>query len=172
MTEATRTSQPAFSVRRLIFVSLCVWLALILLNSLRASYGKPSGFGTACWSGWWRSETVGIVSGQVTVKLPIPLPQGGPFQAEAVVYYNLWCPYRPGQFARITLSGELDTGGKAGAGSGLADAAAPSLLSLKGRLGEQSLEYAALLDSSRRGITGGYLSLNPGDSGCFALSAP
>jgi hypothetical protein len=131
----------------------------------------PVRFRQANWEGRWETRRFWGLSGRLLVLLPDPIPDGVDFKAEAVVYYPIYSVWRTGQFVPMEFNGHL--GADSPTTGGRTSNAIPSgggMLKFKGSVGNQDVEYAALLDEYRTTIVGGYLSRNPDDFGHFGLS--
>ena len=100
------------------------------------------------------------------MRLPDPLPEGVDFKAEALVYYPVYSVWRTGQFVRMDFMGHFRP--ESPTAGGHTTSAIPTgggILTIKSVVGNQVVEYAALLDERGANIVGGYLSRNPDDSG-------
>ena len=131
----------------------------------------PIEFAAANWSGRWESRQYWGLSGTIRVRLPDPLPTNEDFKAEAVVYYPVYSYFKTGQFVRMDFSARFSPNSPAAAGR--TENAIPTgggFLKFKAIMGNQVVEYSALVDGSQRSIAGGYLSASPNDLGTFHIS--
>jgi len=127
----------------------------------------PDGFQNANWSGKWESEVYGGIGGSLLVRLPDPMPENEDFKAEALVYYPIYSLWKTGQFVPMDFTGRLSTGSSSAGGQ--TEAPIPGKLSFKGMIGNQTIDYVAIVDDGRQRIAGSYLSRNPNDHGLFSL---
>jgi hypothetical protein len=150
-------------------------LLIVYLSAKLVDFGWyrtqiPVGFFDAKWSGFWETEFYGGWTGRLLVKLPDPLPENKDFQAEALVYYPVYSTYKTGQFVKMDFTGHfspdtpMSTGQSANEIPGVG-----GKLKFKGVIGNQVVEYVALLDPTRTRIVGGYLSSSPYDYGHFSI---
>ncbi len=131
----------------------------------------PFGFQNANWSGYWQTEQYGSMAGRILVRLPDPLPKNEDFQAEALVYYPVYCGWKPGQFVKMDFTGHFSPDAPATGGQSTNPIpAGGGKLKFKGVMGNQVVEYVALIDDSQTHIVGGYLSSSPYDYGFFSIS--
>jgi hypothetical protein len=158
----------------------CLWVLPVVLALYAVVTGLdfiwyrshvPVRFQSANWEGRWETRRYWGLSGRLLVLLPAPLPQGVDFKAEALVYYPLYSVWRTGQFVRMDFVGRFQpesptTGGQ----TTNAIPTGGGMLKFKGVVGNQVVEYAALMDDGGRTIVGGYLSRDPDDIGHFWLS--
>ena len=141
----------------------------------------PLGFYNANWTGSWESDQY-VMPGRLLVRLPDPLPENEDFKAEALVYYPIYCPWRTGRFVKMDFAGnfnpdEAASSGQSsnpipnggGGGSGSLSFKKGGKLSFRGVVGDQVVEYVAVVDSTRTRIVGGYLSRSPRDYGFFSI---
>jgi|GEM_PF-2074206 len=159
-------------------LAVCCLIAIRLVssavNSWRASKAARSLPG-ANWSGRWHSTVVPLVAGRLFATLPTPLPKDQPFDVEVVIYYKLWCLYRPGQAVRAKFTGQCRVGETAGGSNADAAIPVPFRLTIKSVPGvpgmgtRQVIEYVATGDDTSFVIVGGYRSAFPMDFGCFSL---
>jgi hypothetical protein len=131
---------------------------------------KPAEFQDANWSGTWRTEQFGGFTGRLIVRLPDPLPEKQDFKTEALVYYPIYSAWKTGRFVKMDFTGHFDPDAPGSAGQ--STNTIPSgggKLKFKGVIGNQVVEYVALINASRSQIVGGYLSQLPNDYGCFVI---
>jgi hypothetical protein len=157
--------------RRLLWVlpSLLVIYSLVKLADVawyRASI--PVGFHDANWSGSWETKCYGL-SGRLLVRLPDPLPEDVEFKAEALAYYPIYSVWKTGQFVKMDFAGRYSPASPSSGGKSTNAIPGGGMLKFKGVVGNQSVEYAALVDESRTRIVGGYLSRDPDDYGHFFI---
>jgi hypothetical protein len=130
----------------------------------------PVRFHCANWEGRWVTRQFWGLSGRLLVRLPDPLPAGVHFKAEALVYYPVYSVWRTGQFVRIDFMGHFRP--ESPTSGGRTTKPIPTgggMLKFKGVVGNQFVEYAALIDELGTNIVGGYPSRDPDDSGHFWL---
>jgi hypothetical protein len=133
--------------RRLLRV-LVVLLALYVLGRA-ADYvwyrvQRPADFRDANWSGEWRTAKYFGVSGRLLVRLPDPLPENQDFQAEALVYYPVYSPWKTGKFVRMEFIGHFSPDARASAGKSTNDIPGAGKLKFKAVIGSQVVDYAAV----------------------------
>ena len=158
----------------------CLWLLPLVLALYITVMGVdlvwyrshvPVRFQSANWGGRWESRQVWGVSGRLLVRLPDPLPEDVDFKAEALVYYPVYSVWRTGQFVKMDFIGHFrpespTSGGQTTNSLPLGG----GMLKFKSVVGNQVVEYAALIDERGTNIVGGYLSRNPEDIGNFSLN--
>jgi hypothetical protein len=134
----------------------------------------PVGFLSANWSGKWETQYYWSLSGRLLVHLPDPLPENQPFNAEAVVYYPIYSGWKTGQFVKMDFQGLFNPESPASAGrtTNPVPGGGGGKLKFKGTVGNQVVEYVALIDESHTRIVGGYLSKSPNDFGYFSITNP
>jgi hypothetical protein len=125
----------------------------------------PVGFQDANWSGKWESEVHGSIGGRLLVRLPDPIPENEDFKAEALVYYPVYSLWKTGQFVKMDFTGNLSTDSSTSGGQ--TSKPIPGKLSFKGKIGDQTVDYVAIVNENRTRIVGGYLSRQPNDYGVF-----
>lgn len=156
--------------RRLLW-ALPILLALYILvrvtDSVWYAARRPADFRDANWSGEWRTARYGGLTGRLLVKLPDPLPENSDFKAEALVYYPVYSVWKTGQFVRMDFTGHFTPDAPTSAGKSTNDIPGGGKLKFKGMLGDQVVEYAAIIDGNRKVVSGGYLSRSPDDYGSF-----
>jgi hypothetical protein len=152
-------------------VLLALYITVLGVDFIWYRSHIPVRFQSANWEGRWVTHQYWGLSGRLLVRLPDPLPEGVDFKAEALIYYPVCSIWRTGQFVRVDFMGhfrpELPTSG------GQTTNSIPTggeMLKFKGVVGNQVVEYAALVDDHGRNIVGGYLSQNSDDRGHFWLS--
>lgn len=130
----------------------------------------PVSFLNANWSGNWKTKQYAGMTGRLLVRLPDPLPEDQDFQAEALVYYPVYSAWKTGQFVRMNFTGYFspDTPASAGQSTNTIPSGGGKL-KFKGVVGNQVVEYVAVIDRSRTRIIGGYLSQSPNDYGFFSI---
>ena len=128
---------------------------------------RPATFADARWCGEWRTSQYGGLTGRLLVRLPDPLPENQDFQAEALVYYPVYSVWKTGQFVRMEFTGHFTPDGASSAGKSTNKIPGGGKMKFKGILGDQVVDYAALIDDYRILVTGGYLSHEPDDYGSF-----
>jgi hypothetical protein len=152
-------------------LALALYFAVIGIDFVWYRSHLPDRFQSANWEGRWVTRQYFGLSGRLLVRLPDPLPEGVDFKAEALVYYPVYSVWRTGQFVRMDFAGQFRP--ESPASGGRTTSAIPSggrMLMFKGIVGNQVVEYAALVDDVGRNIVGGYLSQDPDDRGNFWLS--
>jgi len=134
----------------------------------------PASFvSNANWSGKWETQEYWGLSGNLLVHLPDPLPENQDFEAEALVYYPIYSAWRTGQFVKMDFQGHFSPDSPASAGrSTNTIPSGGGKLKFKGTVGNQVVEYVAIIDESRTRIVGGYLSTSPYDVGYFHITNP
>jgi len=156
--------------RRLLWVLpalLAVYVLARVTDSVWYWAQRPADFRDANWSGEWRSAEYGGLTGRLLVKLPDPLPENEDFKAVALVYYPVYSVWKTGQFVRMEFTGHFNPDAPVSAGKSTNEIPGGGKLKFKGIVGNQVVDYAALIDEKRRVVTGGYLSRSPGDYGSF-----
>ena len=93
------------------------YLVAPLVNSLWFLCVRPANFHAVQWSGTWQSESLSLISGRIVAKLPDTIPRDQAFSVEAMVYYNLWCPYRAGNCVPMKLAGYFGSESSGGGSS-------------------------------------------------------
>ena len=133
----------------------------------------PVGFVNANWSGKWETQQYWGLSGNLLVRLPDPLPENQDFKAEALVYYPIYSAWKTGQFVKMDFQGLFSPDSPASAGHSTNPIpGGGGKLKFKGTVGNQVVEYVAIMDESRTRIVGGYFSTSPYDSGYFHITKP
>jgi hypothetical protein len=134
----------------------------------------PVTFANANWSGKWETQRYGGLSGNLVVRLPDPLPENQDFAAEALVYYPVYSAWKTGQFVKMDFQGHFspDTPSSAGRSTNAIPSGGPGKLKFKGTVGNQVVEYVAIITESRTRIVGSYLSTAPYDYGYFNITNP
>jgi len=133
----------------------------------------PVTFLNANWSGKWETHRYWGLSGNLIVRLPEPLPENEDFKADALIYYPIYSAWKTGQFVKMDFHGQFSPGSAASAGrSANTNPSGGGKLKFKGIVGNQVVEYAAIIDESRTRIAGGYLSTSPSDFGSFQIMNP
>jgi hypothetical protein len=154
-------------------VLLGLYMVVTLADFIWYRTQIPVSFQNANWSGKWRTELYSGVSGRLLVRLPDPLPEKEEFKAEALVYYPVYSAWRTGQFVKMDFTGRFDPDSPTSAGRSTNEIpSGGGKLAFKGKVGNQVVDYVALLDSSRTRIVGGYLSTSPYDYGSFWIRSP
>jgi hypothetical protein len=131
----------------------------------------PVRFQSANWEGRWETRRYWGLSGRLLVRLPAPIPEDVDFKAEALVYYPVYSVWRTGQFVRMDFMGHFRPDSPSSGGQ--TTNSIPSgggMLKFKSVVGNQVVEYAALIDDHATNIVGGYLSQGPDDRGHFWLT--
>jgi hypothetical protein len=150
-----------------------VYCAAKVADSLWFRLRLPVTFQSANWSGTWQTNQYGL-SGRLLVRLPEPLPEGEEFKAEALVYYPVYSGWKTGRFVKMDFTGYFRP--DASSSSGKTTVVSPKKeekvgeLKFKGRAGDQTVDYVALVNKERDLVVGGYLSLSPDDYGSFSIS--
>jgi hypothetical protein len=134
----------------------------------------PVGFVNANWSGKWETQRYWRLSGNLLVRLPDPLPENQDFKAEALVYYPIYSTWKTGQFLKMDFQGFFNPDSPTSAGRSTNTLpGGGGKLKFKGIVGNQVVEYVAIIDESRTRIVGGYLSASPYyDVGFFHITNP
>src|SRR5262249_23687119 len=103
-----------------VLVIICAVVAVRLVlraaNAWRGSLGVralPQGK----WSGEWKSDVYPLISGRLFAVFPDPVPRDEDFEVDVVIYYNLWCLYRPGQTIRSRFVGRINADNTGGGGN-------------------------------------------------------
>ena len=151
---------------------LAIYLAGLLADFAWFRCRIPVAFQSANWSGVWRTQQYGGFGGRLLVHLPDPLPENHEFQAEALVYYPIYCPWKTGRFVKMDFSGLFTPDSPVSNGQSTNRIPGGGMLKFKGVAGDQTVEYTALIDKSGTDIVGGYLSTAPDDYGWFEISSP
>jgi hypothetical protein len=152
-------------------VVLALYLIVMGVDLIWYRSHVPVRFQSANWEGSWETRRFLGISGRLLVRLPDPIPEGVDFKAEALVYYPVNSVWRSGQFVRMDFMGHFRP--ESPTSGGQTTNSIPTeggMLKLKSVVGNQVLEYAALLDDGGTNIVGGHLSRNPDDRGHFWLS--
>ena len=128
----------------------------------------PIGFHDANWTGKWDTEQYLGTTGRLLVRMPDPLPENTDFKAEALVYYPIYCPWKTGQFVKMDFVGNFspDTPATAGKSTNRIPGGGGKL-KFKATLGDQVVDYVAIIDESHTRIAGSYQSQAPYDYGFF-----
>lgn len=133
----------------------------------------PVSFFNANWSGKWETQQYGGLSGNLVVRLPDSLPDNEDFKAEALVYYPIYSAWKTGQFVKMDFQGHFSPDKPASSGrSTNTIPGGGGKLKFKGTVGDQAVEYVAIVDESHTRIVGGYLSTSPYDFGSFYITNP
>jgi hypothetical protein len=128
----------------------------------------PIGFHDDNWTGKWDTEQYLGTTGRLLVRIPDPLPENADFKAEALVYYPIYCPWRTGQFVKMDFVGHFSPDNPATAGKSTNRIpGGGGKMKFKAMLGDQVVDYVAIIDDSRTRIAGSYLSQSPYDYGFF-----
>ena len=152
-------------------VVLALYVIVIGVDFIWYRSHVPVRFQSANWEGCWETRRFWGLSGRLLVRLPDPLPEGVDFRADALVYYPVYSVWRTGQFVKMEFTGHLQPESPTSGGqTNNAIPAGGGMLKFKGVVGNQVVEYAALLDDGGTNIVGGYLSRNPDDRGNFWLN--
>jgi hypothetical protein len=152
-------------------IALTVYLTVACIDFVWYRSYVPVRFQSANWEGRWETRRYWGLSGRLLVLLPDPLPQGVDFKAEALVYYPVYSVWRTGQFVRMDFMGHFRPESPTSGGQSTNPIpTGGGMLKFKGIVGNQVVEYAALIDGAGRNIVGGYLSQDPDDRGSFWLS--
>jgi hypothetical protein len=149
---------------------LALYVTVMVVDLVWYRSHVPIRFRDANWEGRWETRRYWGLSGRLLVRLPDPIPEGVDFKVEALVYYPLYSVWRTGQFVRMDFKGQFQSRSATSGGRTTNDIPFEGgLLKLKGVVGNQVVEYAALLNDGRSQIVGGYLSQNPDDYGWFSI---
>lgn len=146
-------------------VIVAVYLFAKLTDFAWYRWQIPGGFQDANWTGKWESDVYGYIGGRLLVRLPEPIPENVDFKAEALVYYPIYSLWKTGQFVPMEFTGHLSTASSSSGGH--TERPVPGKLSFKGGVGNQTIDYIAIVDDQRRQIGGSYLSHAPNDHGVF-----
>jgi hypothetical protein len=148
-------------------VLLAIYLLVRVTDYVWYRTQRPADFRDANWSGEWRTTKYGGLSGRLLVRLPDPLPENKDFKAEAMVYYPVYSTWKTGQFVRMEFTGHFTPDAPTSAGQSTNDIPGGGKLKFKGVVGNQVVDYTAIIDENRKVVTGGYLSYSPDDYGSF-----
>lgn len=154
------------------------FLALLLFNILNSIVLKsaiPEKFKDATWEGKWKSENFSLIGGKIIAQLPDKIPNNEEFEAEAMIYYNIWSIYKMGGIKEFKLIGMLGDdnsgGGENKTNENLELKPSPSF-NFKAKVfgnENQKIDYSGIANREKTIIVGGYKSSNPGDLGSFKL---
>jgi hypothetical protein len=142
-------------------------------NAASSRLGAPPS-GQALWEGTWRSDEYALISGEVAVLLPEPIPSAGDgFDVQGAIHYGALTFYRPGQTVNVKFAATLPSDEAVSGSNRDAPILAPGLrfwLKSKGGIGpsRQVVDYEARV-SRANVIEGTYRSSNPFDAGNFQL---
>jgi hypothetical protein len=128
----------------------------------------PIGFHDSNWTGQWDTEQYLGTTGRLLVRMPDPLPENTDFKAEALVYYPIYCPWQTGKFVKMDFVGHFSP--DVAASSGKSTNRIPGgggKLKFKAMMGDQVVDYVAIIDERHTRIAGSYLSQSPHDYGFF-----
>lgn len=171
--DADKPGWVACWLRRLVGLALIaamLWGGVVGADYLWYRLRLPVSFYGANWSGGWQSRVWGL-RGRLVVRLPDPLPENEDFQAEALVYYPIYSGWKTGQFVRMDFRGRfdpathssdgnttnrIDNGDKGG-----------GKFTFKATVGNQTVDYVAIMNDRRTAIDGGFVSDRPADHGVF-----
>ena len=90
-------------IRRVIVLVLVLAIVVFISNEIVYRNSIPESFGASNWYGHWNSSDYALVSGKILTILPED--NNAQFKSEALIYYNIWSVYKPGQNKLVTLSG-------------------------------------------------------------------
>lgn len=158
--------------RRLLWAGLALlalYVLVLLADFLWFRTQVPAGFQNANWSGEWETQQYWGFSGRLLVRLPDPLPENQDFKAEALVYYPIYSGWKTGRFIKMDFTGHFSPDTSASGGQSTNPIPGGGKLKFKGAVGNQVVEYVALIDDSRMRIVGGYVSRSPFDYGNFFI---
>jgi hypothetical protein len=132
----------------------------------------PVGFYDANWTGKWDTEQYFGATGRILVKMPDPLPKNTDFKAEALVYYPIYFPWKTGQFVKMDFVGHFspDNPASTGQSTNRIPGGGGGKLKFKAKIGDQVVDYVAIIQDSHSRIAGSYLSQAPHDYGFFWIS--
>jgi hypothetical protein len=153
----------------LLFALVALYVLVMLIDFVWFRTHVPVGFQKANWSGKWQTEQFYGFSGRLLVRLPDPLPEDQDFPAEALVYYPIYSGWKTGQFVKMDFTGRFSPDAPSSAGRTTNEIPGGGKLKFKGIVGDQVVEYVALVNRSRTRIVGGYLSRSPDDYGFFLI---
>lgn len=151
-------------------VALALYVTVKGLDLIWYRSHVPVRFQDATWEGRWETRRYWGLSGALLVRLPDPLPKDVDFKVESLVYYPVYSVWRTGQFVKMDFTGHFQPDSTTSGGQ--TTNPIPSgggMLKFKGVVGDQVVEYAALLDDGGTNLVGCYLSRNPDDRGHFWL---
>lgn len=57
----------------------------------------PESFESNFWKGKWNSKKGKLIGGKLMVEIPNPIMENSKFKGRAMIYYNIWSLYQPGQ---------------------------------------------------------------------------
>jgi hypothetical protein len=147
-----------------------IYVTVIAVDFIWYRSHIPVRFQSANWEGRWVTHQYWGFSGRLLVRLPDPLPEGVDFKAEALVYYPVYSVWRTGQFVRMDFIGHFRPGSPSSGGQTTNSIpTGGGMLKFKGVVGNQVVEYVALIDEHGTNIVGGCLSRDPDDNGHFSL---
>jgi len=176
-----RQQAPAFKEKlpkwgqRLLWVLpaiLALYVFLKVADRIWFRMMMPAGFANANWSGKWETQLRWGFSGNLLVRLPDPLPENQDFKAEALVYYPIYSAWKTGEFVKMDFQGHFSPDSPASAGRSSQVPGGGGKLKFKGTVGNQVVDYVAIIDDNRTRIVGGYLSVSPYDCGYFYITNP
>lgn len=149
--------------KRILLIATIVVLVLMILlppiNSAWCAHVTPAGFSEDGMSGAFSSDRYSFVSRRLFVKLPKQeLSCGEPCEVEAIVYYNLWSLYRPGQILRTHLTATVFDNQIVGG-----NLSAPARSS-----GEPLIQYLGIPGTI---TVGSYRASDPADFGHFVIGS-
>ena len=155
-----------------VIILLAIIVGLQIANAIRFTVVRPADMAGGVWEGEWSSDSYPLIGGRLIAELPDPIPVGKPFEAQVLVYYNLWSLHRPGGTLRMTVDGYFGGSGAGSGGTGDFPDSRP-VVTFKWKGGgdgrSQSVEYVAVLGYAARQMVGGYVSDGPNDLGRFTL---
>ena len=166
-------SRPATSLRQLAW--WCALIALLMGCRIAAPSGEPAA--TAVWYGTWTSEQRALVNGQVSFRLPDPLPAKGEFLVPARFETAMLLLSMGQPTAEVEMAMEVEqlSADELNNGQGVTEAGSPSevrvTLRTEGTFGveDQVVIYQAVLNRNDEAIAGHYTSESPVDRGRFRV---
>jgi hypothetical protein len=163
--------------RRLAWLLPAVFAGYVLLQVADYAWFRtqlPVTFSNANWSGRWTTYDYFGLSGRIVVRLPDPLPENEEFKTEALVYYPIYSVWKTGRFVKMVFGGKFtpDSSISAGRSTNTIEHGGGGKMSFKGTVGDQVVEYSALINRDRSRIVGGYFSSSPPDAGSFWITNP
>jgi hypothetical protein len=159
------------NIGRLFLFGLTIMLGIYVVVKL-ADYGWyrlqiPIGFHDANWTGKWDTEQYFGTMGRLLVRLPDPLPEDEDFKAEALVYYPIYCPWQTGRFIKMDFEGHFSPDNASSSGNSTNRIPGSGKMKFKATLGNQIVDYVAIIDNGHTRIMGSYQSQSPYDYGFF-----
>ncbi|MEL6559626.1 MAG: hypothetical protein AAFQ94_15650 [Bacteroidota bacterium] len=161
-------------IRRVIVLVLVLTIVVFISNEIVYRNSIPESFAASNWYGHWNSSDYVLVSGKILTMLPEN--DNAQFKSEALVYYNIWSMYKPGQNKLVTLSGGFSESTVNGNNleqkmkTSQSDQYDLKFFKAKISIGKgQYIEYSGMKDHEGIAIEGQYDASFPKDKGTFEL---